>query len=119
MLVAEPARGHRAQREFLISFTGVGPTGAQWGAGRVVRYAPDGSISGTIDLPTTQVTCIAFGGTNLDLLFVTSARQGMTLTTLAQQPHAGDLFVYQLDVKGLPEPRFAGAPGRLVPGTRV
>jgi L-arabinonolactonase len=79
---------------------------AHWGAGRVVRYAPDGSISGAIDIPTTQVTCVAFGGANLDLLFVTSAREGMSEATLAQQPNAGDVFVYKLNVKGLPEPRF-------------
>jgi L-arabinonolactonase len=80
---------------------------AHWGAGRVVRYAPDGSISGEIDIPTMQPTCITFGGENLDLLFVSSARQHMSEETLASQPHAGDVFVYQLDVKGLTDARFA------------
>jgi L-arabinonolactonase len=80
---------------------------AHWGAGRVVRYTPEGSISGAVDIQTTQVTCVAFGGPNLDLLFVTSAREGMSEATLAQQPNAGDVFVYKLNVKGLPEPRFA------------
>jgi L-arabinonolactonase len=80
---------------------------AHWGAGRVVRYAPDGSISGEIDIPTMQPTCIAFGGKNLDLLFVSSARQHMSEETLARQPHAGDVFVYQLNVKGLTDARFA------------
>jgi L-arabinonolactonase len=84
---------------------------AHWGAGRVVRYAPDGSISGGIDIPTTQPTCIAFGGKNLDLLFVSSARQGMSQATLARQPQAGDVFVYKLDVKGLADPRFAASGG--------
>jgi L-arabinonolactonase len=80
---------------------------AHWGAGRVVRYAPDGSISAVVEIPATQVSCIAFGGAALDLLFVTSAREGMSAATLAEQPHAGDVFVYQVNVKGLPEPRFA------------
>jgi L-arabinonolactonase len=79
---------------------------AHWGAGRVVRYAPDGSISGGIDIPTMQPTCIAFGGKNLDLLFVSSARQHMSEATLALQPHAGDVFVYKLDIKGLADARF-------------
>jgi L-arabinonolactonase len=80
---------------------------AHWGAGRVVRYAPDGSVSGSVEIPTTQVTCVAFGGSALDLLFVTSAREGMSEATLQQQPHAGDVFVYKVNVKGLPDPRFA------------
>jgi sugar lactone lactonase YvrE len=80
---------------------------AHWGAGRVVRYAPDGSISAEIDIPTTQPTCIAFGGKNLDLLYVSSARQQMSDAVLATQPHAGDVFVYRLDVRGLADARFA------------
>ena len=83
---------------------------AQWGAGRVVRYAPDGSISGIVEIPTTQVTCVAFGGADLDLLFVTSARERMSEATLQAQPNAGDVFIYKVNVKGLPEPRFAMEP---------
>jgi L-arabinonolactonase len=84
---------------------------AHWGAGRVVRYAPDGSISAEIDIPTMQPTCIAFGGKNLDVLFVSSARQHLSEEALAGQPHAGDVFVYQLDVKGLTDSRFAPGVG--------
>jgi L-arabinonolactonase len=76
---------------------------AHWNAGRVMRYAPDGSISGEIQIPTSQPTCVAFGGHELDLLFVTSAREGLTAATLRHEPHAGDVFVYRLDVTGLPE----------------
>jgi L-arabinonolactonase len=83
---------------------------AHWGAGQVVRYAPDGSISAVLEIPTSQVTCVAFGGPSLDLLFVTSAKEGMSAATLKAQPHAGDVFVYQVNVKGLPEPRFAMEP---------
>ena len=79
---------------------------AHWGAGRVVRYALDGSIDLEIEIPTAQPTCVAFGGKNLDLLYVTSARQGMKPDVLARQPHAGDVFVYQLGIKGLADPRF-------------
>ncbi|HEY2465167.1 MAG TPA: SMP-30/gluconolactonase/LRE family protein [Steroidobacteraceae bacterium] len=79
---------------------------AHWGAARVVRYAPDGAIDMEIEIPTDQPTCIAFAGKNLDLLCVTSAREGMSPQTLATQPHAGDLFVYQLDITGLADARF-------------
>jgi L-arabinonolactonase len=80
---------------------------AQWGAGRVVRYAPDGSVSAILEVPTSQVTCVAFGGAALDLLFVTSAKEGMSAATLQEQPNAGDVFVYKVNIKGLPDPRFA------------
>jgi L-arabinonolactonase len=88
---------------------------AQWGAGRVLRYAPDGAISGAIDVPASQVSCVAFGGSHLDLLFVTSARQNLTPAQLASDPEAGNLFVYQLNVRGLAEARFAASPPRRSP----
>ncbi|HEX3849149.1 MAG TPA: SMP-30/gluconolactonase/LRE family protein [Steroidobacteraceae bacterium] len=80
---------------------------AHWGAGRIVRYAPDGSISGGISVPATQPTCVAFGGRDLDLIFVTSAREGLRAASLARQPHAGDVFVYRVDVRGLPDSRVS------------
>jgi sugar lactone lactonase YvrE len=49
---------------------------------------------------------VAFAGKSLDLLCVTSARQEMSEQMLASQPHAGDVFVYQLDIKGLADARF-------------
>ncbi len=79
---------------------------AHWGAGRIVRYAPDGRVSGEIEVPASQPTCIAFGTRELDLLFVTSAREGLTRSALRAQPHAGDVFVYAMSVRGLPDRRF-------------
>lgn len=79
---------------------------AQWGGGRVVRYSADGRESLVIDLPVSQPTCVAFGGNKLDLLFVTSARAGLSGERLADEPMAGDLFVYQTGFKGLPAGRF-------------
>lgn len=82
---------------------------AHWGAGRVVRYAPDGTISGGITVPASQPTCVAFGGEALDLLIVTSARENLNAAALAQQPHAGDLFIYRVGAKGIPECRYLEA----------
>ncbi len=79
---------------------------AQWGASRVVRYAPDGSVDGEIAVPALQPTCIAFGGANLDLLFVTSAREGLNSGTLMAQPDAGSIFVFKVSTPGLPDGRF-------------
>jgi L-arabinonolactonase len=79
---------------------------AHWSAGRIVRYAPDGTIGGEIEVPASQPTCVAFGGKDLDLLFVTSAREGLSEAALRTQPHAGDLFVYSVNIRGLPDRAF-------------
>lgn len=80
---------------------------AHWSAGRIVRYAPGGAVSGELEVPAAQPTCIAFGGRDLNLLFVTSAREGLSAAALRAQPNAGDLFVYSTNVTGLPDQRFA------------
>lgn len=76
---------------------------AQWGSGEVVRYRPDGRIERRVKLPVSQPSCPAFGGPNLDLLMVTTARADLSPEQLTEQPLAGALFVYQTDVIGLPE----------------
>jgi sugar lactone lactonase YvrE len=79
---------------------------AHWGAGRVVRYTPDGAVDRVLEVPASQPTCVAFGGPALDLLFVTSARDGLTQKELAEQPSAGDVFVYKMGYIGLAETHF-------------
>ena len=79
---------------------------AQWGASRVVRYAPDGRVDRVLELPVSQPTCVSFGGPGLDLLFITSAREGLSKNVLWREISAGDVFVLEAGVKGLPEPHF-------------
>lgn len=86
---------------------------AQWGLGRVLRYAPDGGVDRVIDVPAAQPTRPAFGGARLDTLYITSARDGLSADALAAQPLAGALFAAESGVPGLPEPRFRGRPPAL------
>jgi L-arabinonolactonase len=79
---------------------------AQWGGSQVVRYAPDGSKNLELILPVTQPTCVAFGGEHLNLLAVTSARIGLSDDALAQQPQAGNVFIYKTTFTGLTESWF-------------
>jgi L-arabinonolactonase len=79
---------------------------AQWGSARVVRYAPDGRVDLSVTVPASQPTCVAFGGPALDLMFVTSAREHLDDAALRDQPHAGDVFVYQTPFRGLPEEEY-------------
>ncbi len=79
---------------------------AEWGGGRVVRYTPDGRVDRVLALPCSRVTCCAFGGANLDRLFVTSARTGLDAAALAAEPHAGALFAFNVGVRGLLDTPF-------------
>lgn len=80
---------------------------AQWGASRLVRYTPDGRIADIVTMPVSQPTSIAFGGPQMNLLCVTTARDGLPQDELMRQPQAGDLFIYQTDVTGLADAQFA------------
>jgi sugar lactone lactonase YvrE len=78
------------------------------GAWRVARYLPDGRIDRVIGLPIQRPTACAFGGPNLETLYVTTATHPLPETMLAKQPLAGSLFaIDNLGVKGIPEPVFA------------
>lgn len=76
---------------------------AQWGGGKVVRYGPNGETDLELAVPAGQPTCVAFGGPELDHLFVSSARQGLGAAELALQPSAGNVFVYRTRFQGLSE----------------
>jgi L-arabinonolactonase len=56
---------------------------AQWGASRLVRYRPDGTIDRIVGVQVEQPTSCAFGGPGLAVLYVTSAREGLSAEALA------------------------------------
>jgi sugar lactone lactonase YvrE len=81
---------------------------ARWGGWKVVRYAPDGSIEREILMPVEFPTSCAFGGPNLDELYITSAWTEIKPENRAKQPMAGDVFCLKTHVCGFPEPFFGG-----------
>jgi sugar lactone lactonase YvrE len=83
----------------------------RFGAGLVVRVAPDGQVSDTIELPTAQPTSCALGGSDLRTLFVTTARQRLDDATLRAQPAAGHLFTAQVEMPGIAECEFRPVSG--------
>ena len=85
---------------------------AEFNAARVVRYTPDGRIDRVIEVPVRKPTCCAFGGPDLDILYITTASQFMTPEELAAEPFAGSLLAVEPGVRGLVEPRFAFATPR-------
>ncbi len=72
--------------------------------GKLARYDPDGRRMRTIEMPTPILTCCEFGGRDLDVLYVTTAR----LRKLDKDPLAGGLFAVDVGVKGLTLPAFKG-----------
>jgi xylono-1,5-lactonase len=96
-----------------------------WGGWRITRYAPDGRIDREIPMPVKSVTSCAFGGANMDTLFVTTASiefdNGrwiyMNEAGFDAAPTTGGIFAIDVGIKGLLEPVFgagATAVGRAV-----
>lgn len=79
-----------------------------WDGWRLTRYDPDGKIERQIRFPVQHVISFAFGGRDLDQLYVTTAWWGFEEEERQSQPLAGDLFRLETGVQGLPEPPFAG-----------
>lgn len=84
---------------------------AQWGAGRIVRYRPDGGIERIVTVPVPNPSCCTLAGAAFDQLYVSTAREDMDEEALALMPHAGGLYHLPLaGVRGLPESRTQVAP---------
>jgi sugar lactone lactonase YvrE len=81
---------------------------ALWGGAAVHRFV-DGRLDQVIRLPVSQPTSCTFGGEDLDELYVTSAREGLSLEQREAQPLAGAIFRVRPGVRGLPAAVFAGA----------
>jgi L-arabinonolactonase len=82
---------------------------ARYYGGRIQQYRPDGSLGLRLDLPVSCPTCVCFGGSALDTLFISTARKDLRPEQQAMEPLAGGLFKVKLGVPGLPETHFATA----------
>lgn len=74
-------------------------------AGEVHRYAPSGRLDEVITVPDCMVTACAFGGEDLDTLYITTSREGMEP---GERPLSGSLFAARPGVRGLPAREFTG-----------
>ncbi len=81
---------------------------AHWGGWQLTRHDPTGRTERVIRLPVQCPTCPAFGGPDLDVLYVTSATVGLSPAELAAQPCAGGILALDPGVRGLAEARFPG-----------
>ncbi len=78
---------------------------AQWGAGRVAAYAPDGALVRTVEFDAPHTSCPAFGGPDLTTLFCTSAQEGLDAAARAANPQSGKVFAATNIARGQPEHR--------------
>ena len=62
---------------------------ARWDGHCVARISPDGVVDRIVPIPASLVTSCAFGGPDLDTLYVTTARLGIDEETAAPLPAAG------------------------------
>ncbi|WP_031235476.1 SMP-30/gluconolactonase/LRE family protein [Asticcacaulis sp. AC402] len=74
-----------------------------WG---VNCYAPDGGLIRQVRLPVSNVTKIAFGGHDLKTVYATTAAKGLSADEIKQQPQAGGLFRFDVDIPGQPQNVF-------------
>ena len=83
---------------------------AHWGGACVAQWDPEtGKLLKKIDVPAPHVTSCVFGGKNLDLLFITTARSGLTKEQLEDYPESGGLFIARPGEKGVPAHLFRSA----------
>ncbi|MEN5303414.1 SMP-30/gluconolactonase/LRE family protein [Pseudomonas sp. TWI628] len=75
-------------------------------AGQIHRFTPDGRLDRSLSVPVKKPAMCAFGGANLDTLFVTSIRPAGS--DLSDQPLAGGVFALRPGVQGLEEPAWRG-----------
>jgi sugar lactone lactonase YvrE len=113
----DPASGAFTDRRTFAEISGGGyPDGmaideedgvwvALWGGSAVHRYDRAGRLDLVVDLPVSNVTACAFGGPNLQTLYITTSRQGIDP---AAEPNAGAVFRFHSGVRGAPQHAFAG-----------
>jgi len=79
---------------------------AFWGGGAVRRYDQAGALTAVLDVPgVTNTSAAAFGGRDLDTLYITSSRQHLPDDA---EPQAGAVFAARPGVRGVTLPDYAG-----------
>jgi sugar lactone lactonase YvrE len=80
---------------------------AQWNGFGVYRWNPlTGTLLDKIEVPVPQVSSCAFGGPEMDQLFITTARENMTPEQIREFPLSGNIFIARPGVKGIPVHKF-------------
>ena len=76
---------------------------AQWGASRIACYRPEGCFETALSFPASQVSCPAFGGDGLSVLYATTAQESFGAAEREAEPMAGMVFSIETEAVGQPE----------------
>ena len=79
---------------------------ARWDAACVLRIDPKGRIDRVVPLPATRPTCVVFGGSNLDTIYVTSSAANLPADVLKKYPLSGGIFCFNPGTTGAPKHKF-------------
>lgn len=116
----DPATGAVGARRVLASIEGPAePDGACvdaegfvwvaiWEGARVERWSPEGRRDRVVEVPVRKPTCCAFGGKELEVLYITTSRLQSSDEELRREPTSGGLYAFRPGVRGLPDAPFAG-----------
>ena len=73
-----------------------------WNGNAVIQFDPrTGQVLSKVEVPAHNVTSCAFGGDDLDILYITSASLGMSEEEEEKFPLAGSIFKVKTEVKGV------------------
>ena len=116
----EADSGEISDRRPLVEFDGShgGPDGmtvdsdgclwvAFFGGGCVRRYSPAGELLDIVSVDAPHTTSCAFGGPDLDTLYITTARHLLDPHLVEAHPLSGGLFAADVDATGVPTNLFA------------
>ncbi len=88
----------------------VDETGCYWvacvGGSAILRVTPRGEVDRLVELPVERPSMTAFGGPDLDTVFVTTI--GRRNPDSPEPGEPGGIYAFRAGVRGLPEPRFGG-----------
>jgi sugar lactone lactonase YvrE len=75
---------------------------ALWGGAQITKWNPlTGQLLEKIPVPALQTSCCVFGGKEMNELYITSARKGMSEADLKKYPLSGGLFKVETKVTGM------------------
>ena len=75
---------------------------AMFEGARLLRFAPDGSLTRELPLPVRCPTMPCFGGRDLKTLYITTSREKRPADELVREPLAGCVLQVRVEVPGLP-----------------
>jgi sugar lactone lactonase YvrE len=82
---------------------------ALWGGGIVGKFNPvSGELLQKVKVPAPNVSSCAFGGKNLETLYITTARAWVNADKLKEFPLSGGLFLVKPGVRGVPAEFYKG-----------